>query len=87
MKIILALFLITGSVSAQTKHIDSFLFENQRIEYSTYYSNDKIYGINDFYVFVNQDERVQNCLKNKHTRPYFIKCRLLSLKKNKMNYS
>lgn len=72
MKFCILLLFVAGNLFAQTKHRELFIFKDQSVEYTTYYYDDKIYGINDFYVFINQNENITKCFKNKHSRLYFI---------------
>ena len=72
MKPYLFLIFFYGSLWAQIKHTQSFVYDDQTISYTTYYPDDKVYGTGAFYVFINQDESVVKCLKKPNKRPYFI---------------
>lgn len=72
MKILITFLLIVQATFSQKKIEDSLTFENYTIKYTTYYFEDKIYSINDFYILINQDINLKKCLKNKHKKPYFI---------------
>lgn len=72
MKIIIAFLLLIQYSFSQTRTEDKFTFEGQDIKYVFYNSIEKIYPVNKFYVFVNQNESIIKCLDDKYTRPYFF---------------
>ncbi|OYQ49906.1 hypothetical protein CHU92_00235 [Flavobacterium cyanobacteriorum] len=58
--------------NAQEKIVGTFDFYNQKVNYTTYNYKDRIYPVNKFFIFINQDENVVKCLKNKHVKPFFL---------------
>jgi hypothetical protein len=63
---------ILQNASAQTKSDEIFIFENQKIKYTTLDFKDDIYRVSKFFVIINQKHDVNKCFKNKHLKPYFI---------------